>query len=80
MNRVARAKQLYSHNSGAKSFIQRVHELTKWRGHPIDWVELLKETHAQDDQFISPAATEAHVIFGYVVCLHLYLHFIYTHF
>ena len=48
MNRAARAKQPYNQNSSTKSFLQQAHKLTKKWGHPIDRVELFKETHVWD--------------------------------
>ena len=53
MNKAAKAKQPYNHNSGAKLFLQRKHELTEQRGHPIDHVELFTKTYAWGGQFIS---------------------------
>ena len=61
INRAARAKQPYNHNSDAKSFLQWQHELTKQRGHLIDRVELFRETHARGGQFVSQAAADADV-------------------
>ncbi|KAA0065334.1 CACTA en-spm transposon protein [Cucumis melo var. makuwa] len=54
MNRAARAKQLYNHNSGVESFLQRQHELAEQQGHPIDRMELFKKTRVRGGQFILP--------------------------
>ena len=62
-------KQPYNHSSGAKLFIQRAHEVTEKWDYPIKRMELFKETHAQDGQFILPAATDAHVSFCYAFVL-----------
>ncbi|KAA0055839.1 CACTA en-spm transposon protein [Cucumis melo var. makuwa] len=60
MNMAVRVRQPYNHNSDAKSFLQRQHELVEHWGHPIDCVKLLKETHAPSGQFVSQVAADAH--------------------
>ncbi|TYK19846.1 CACTA en-spm transposon protein [Cucumis melo var. makuwa] len=60
MNRAARARQPYNHSSNVKSFLQPQHKLAEQRGHPIDHVELLRETHARGGLFVSHAAANAH--------------------
>ncbi|KAA0064074.1 CACTA en-spm transposon protein [Cucumis melo var. makuwa] len=61
MNRAARAKQPYNHSSDAKSFLHRQHELAEQRGHPINRVDLFKETNVRGGQLISSTIADAHV-------------------
>ncbi|XP_050942276.1 uncharacterized protein LOC127149923 [Cucumis melo] len=59
-NKAARQKQPYNHSSGSKSFLQRQYELAERRGHPVDRVELFRETHVRAGTFVSQAAEDAH--------------------
>ncbi|KAA0055491.1 CACTA en-spm transposon protein [Cucumis melo var. makuwa] len=60
MNKAARQKQSYNHNSGSKSFLQRQHELDEKKGESIDRVELFRETHVRAEKFVLQATEDVH--------------------